>query len=179
MIELTDDRLLLRPPRLDDVEALFEAATESVSTVGRWLPWCHAGYQREESVAWINTCRAGWDRGEMYPFFIFDRQTNRLEGGCAINELDRPRLRANLGYWVRASDHRRGIATAAARLAARFAFDELGFKRLEIVAALGNAASQRVATKLGATREGLLRNRLRVGDVQHDAYGYSLIPGDV
>ncbi|HEX3870643.1 MAG TPA: GNAT family protein [Pirellulales bacterium] len=177
-MQLTDDRLVLRPPKLDDVDALYEAARESISTVGRWLPWCHANYQREESIAWINTCRRAWDTSESFPFFIFDAATLRLLGGCSINEIDRPRLRANLGYWVRGADQGRGIATATARLAARFAFQTLGMQRVEIVAAIDNIASQCVAKKLGATREGLLRNRLRIGQSQTDAYGYSLIPGD-
>ncbi|HEY5313603.1 MAG TPA: GNAT family protein, partial [Pirellulales bacterium] len=61
----------------------------------------------------------------------------------------------------------------------RFALETLAMQRVEIVAAVENLASQRVAAKLGAVREGLLRNRLRIRDMPHDAYGFSLIPGDV
>jgi RimJ/RimL family protein N-acetyltransferase len=35
-----------------------------------------------------------------------------------------------------------------------------------------------VAEKAGATREGLLRQRLKIGDVWHDAVMFSLIPED-
>jgi RimJ/RimL family protein N-acetyltransferase len=51
--------------------------------------------------------------------------------------------------------------------------------RVEIVAAVGNLASQRVAEKVGAIREGCARNRCRAAGVQHDAFVYSVIPGDV
>lgn len=178
-VELHDDRVLLRAPRAGDAAALCQAALESVDDVGRWLPWCHAGYARQDAEAWIDACQTAWQCEESYPFFIFDRCDRMLVGGCALNEIDRPRLRANLGYWIRSSRMGQGLATAAARLAARFALETLSMQRIEIVAATGNLASQRVAAKLGAMREGLLRNRLRIRDMPHDAYCFSLIPSDV
>ena len=69
----------------------------------------------------------------------------------------------------------RGVATAAARLAVRFAFEELGLIRLEITVALRNSASQRVAEKVGAVREGLLRKRLFINGQSEDALIYSLL----
>jgi ribosomal-protein-serine acetyltransferase len=62
------------------------------------------------------------------------------------------------------------------RLAARFGFEELKLRRIEIVVAVGNEASQRVAEKAGAKREGVLRNRLVVGDAAHDTMMNSFIP---
>jgi RimJ/RimL family protein N-acetyltransferase len=85
---------------------------------------------------------------------------------------------ANLGYWVRSSATKRGVASAATRLIARFGFRELGFQRLEIVAATGNGASQRAAEKAGATREGVLRKRLLINGQPHDAVLYSLVAED-
>jgi RimJ/RimL family protein N-acetyltransferase len=150
-----------------------------VGDVSRWLPWCHAAYTHADAEAWISACMLAWQREESYPFFIFDSAGRQLLGGCALNEIDRPRLRANLGYWIRSSRARCGLATAAARLVARFALETLAMQRVEIVAAVDNLASQRVATKLGAVCEGLLRNRLRIRDMAFDAYGYSLIPADI
>jgi RimJ/RimL family protein N-acetyltransferase len=178
-VELTSQRLLLRPPGLDDGEQLYQAAVESVDLVGRWLPWCHAQYDRSEGRAWIEACLAAWHREESYPFFIFDRRDRQLLGGCGLNEIDRLRLRANLGYWVRSSRMGQGVATAAARMVARFGLETLCMQRLEIVAAVDNSVSQRVAEKLGAMREGRLRNRLRIRDIPHDAFVYSLIPSDL
>ncbi|HWB00730.1 MAG TPA: GNAT family protein [Pirellulales bacterium] len=178
-VQLSDSLVLLRPPRSDDADAMVAAARESAASVGRWLPWCHANYAKHESLAWIDAVRAAWEANEAFSFLIFDRGNGLLQGGCAINEIDRLRLRANLGYWVRSSAQGRGVATAAARLAARFAIEKLAMQRIEIVAAVGNVASQRVAVKLGATYEGRWRNRLRIGETQTDAHGYSIIPSDV
>ena len=131
-VELTRQWLTLRPPTLDDCEALYAAAIESVDMVGRWLPWCHAGYTRAESRAWIEACIGSCQREESYPFFIFDRRDWQLLGGCGLNEIDRLRLRANLGYWIRSSRMGHGVATAAARMLVRFGLGNT------VLAAVGN-----------------------------------------
>jgi ribosomal-protein-serine acetyltransferase len=85
---------------------------------------------------------------------------------------------ANLGYWVRSSATRRGIATRAARLVGEFAVKQVGLLRAEIVVAVGNKPSLRVAEKCGAKREGVLRNRLIVREQVLDAVMHSLTPQD-
>ena len=86
---------------------------------------------------------------------------------------------ANLGYWVRTSATGKGIASRATRLVAGFAFEELKLQRVEIMAAVGNIASQRVAEKAGAIREGVLRKRLLNDDRPLDAVLFSLIEEDL
>jgi RimJ/RimL family protein N-acetyltransferase len=49
---------------------------------------------------------------------------------------------------------------------------------VEIVMAVKNTASQRVAEKAGAHYEGILHNRMVVGRNIFDAHMYSLIPQD-
>ena len=83
--------------------------------------------------------------------------------------------RANLGYWVRVDAANRGTATAAVGLLRQWAFQHTDLERLEIVVALGNLASQRVAAKSGATREGTLRRRLLLHGRHHDAALFSLV----
>ena len=83
-----------------------------------------------------------------------------------------------LGYWVRTSRLRQGIATRTTLLLARFGFEQVNLNRIEIVAALENRASQGVAKKVGATREGILRHRLLLHGHAHDAVLFSLIPQD-
>ena len=57
-------------------------------------------------------------------------------------------------------------------------FEHLNLIRAEIVVAVGNTASLRVAEKAGARREGILRNRMVVREMVYDAVIYSLIPQD-
>lgn len=164
----------IRPYAEDDAPFLYEAATESVDTVHRWLPWCRPGYSLDEARAWVAEQTAAFAKGKEYEFVIVS-PTGRFAGGCGIDLLDRNNRRANLGYWVRSSEAGRGAATDAARLAAAWAFETLALIRIEILAAVGNAGSQRVAEKAGAVREGVLRSRLLLHGVPHDAVLFSIL----
>ena len=143
-----------------DVPCLCEAARESSAEVSIWLPWCHGDYSMEESLEWILRSGKQWDEEREFHFGIFDSPSGALLGGVGLNEFRPEHRLANLGYWVRTAWTGRGVATAAARLAAQFGFEELLLDRIEILAASGNIRSQQVARKLGARNEGVLRNRL-------------------
>jgi ribosomal-protein-serine acetyltransferase len=176
---MTHFKIALRPYQLDDAPLLFEAASESIADIYPWMKWCHPGYSLAESEEWIPHCIAEREAGRAFDFVIHDQATGQFLGAVGINQINTLHQFANLGYWVRSSCAGHGIAVIATRLSARFGFEELGLKRIEIVAAVGNRRSQRVAEKAGATREGILRQRLHIGDAWHDAVMYSLLPKDL
>jgi ribosomal-protein-serine acetyltransferase len=158
----------------DDAEALCEAARESVGEVFRWLAWCHPGYSMADAVEWTRSRAARAADGSEHSFAIVGTD-GRFLGGCGLNQINRVHGFANLGYWVRTSATRRGAATEAVRQLAVFAFAQTDLDRLEIVCAVGNHASQRVAERAGAVREGVLRSRLLVHGQPVDAVMYSLV----
>ncbi len=176
--KLSDGTITIRAYGAGDAGALFAAVSESIAEVGAWLPWARPGYSREESVAWIASRAEAWHKGEAYDFVIEDARTGEFLGGCGINRLDGTNRCANLGYWVKTSRAGRGAATAAARLLASFGFSDLGLQRIEILAAVENRASRRVAEKLGAKQEGFLRRRFCLHGRPQDGVLYSLIAGD-
>lgn len=178
-LALVGPSLVLRPPGADDAEPFWEAVTESVPELSPWMAWCHEGYSREEARAWMETCAVAWDRAEAFDLLVTDRATGALLGACALNHLDHGNRRANLGYWVRTSACGRGVATEAAALAVHYGLGELGLGRIEIVAAVANKASQRVAEKLGAIREGVVRNRFCFHGTYVDGVLFSLVPADL
>ncbi|HEX2041707.1 MAG TPA: GNAT family protein [Acidimicrobiales bacterium] len=178
-LALRGPTVVLRPPREDDAQAVCEAVRESVAEVGAWLAWCHPAYDRDDALAWVQGSRGARARGEECAFVITDAWDGAVLGGCGLNQVDASSRRANLGYWVRSTATGRGVATQAAGLAAEFGLGVLGLARLEIVAATGNRASQRVAEKLGAVREGVLRARFWIAGEPVDGVLYSLVPGDL
>lgn len=178
-VRLTNDRLLLRAFQPDDVDTIYAAVCESLPELSRWLPWCRADYSRAETQEFLNQRGSAFrDQGE-HAFAILDRSSGRFLGATGVNQIDRHGRRANLGYWLRTDATGSGYATEAALMVARWAFDSLQLERIEIVAAIGNVASQRVAIRVGAVREGIARQRLRKGDLQHDAVLYSLVRSDL
>lgn len=171
--------LRLRPWRPDDAPALHEAVRESVASVGRWLPWCDAGYDLASAEAWIAQCRADWLTQEQFAFGVFDLGDGSLLGSVGLNQRNLRQRSAAAGYWVRQSRQQRGVATHALRLAAAFGFRQLGLVRLEIVVLPDNHASRRVAERSGARFEAIARQRLWMAGAAHDAAVYALVPPDL
>ena len=146
---------------------------ESVNELRPWMPWCHPAYSIEDSRTWLHSQVPAFETGTAFEFAIVSAEGAYL-GGCGLNALDTLNKRANLGYWVRSAWTRRGAATAAAERIRDWAFENTDLIRLEIVVAIGNVASLKVAEKAGAVREGTLHRRLLVHGVVHDAVMFSM-----
>ncbi|MFF3819681.1 GNAT family N-acetyltransferase [Streptomyces bluensis] len=159
--ELRGDGLRLRP---------WDA--ESDSDVQTWL----RGYSDPEFRRW-NTpvkpvdamedareslrLRAEWEaEGRCRSFCVTDAATGSPLGHIGVNEIDHFMRNARVGYWVLSEARGRRIATRALRLAARWAFTDLGMHRLELGHALGHDASCRIAERCGFPYEGTLRGAL-------------------
>ena len=164
----------VEPYELADAEDLVAAVLESVAEVGRWMGWFHPGYSLDEAQDWIRSQQELTRQGLAYEFAIRD-DAGRYLGGCGVNQVNKANRFANLGYWVRTSAMGRGVAPAAARLVAAEVFRGTDLMRLEIVCAVGNVRSQRVAERVGAMREGVLRRRLTILGGSSDAVMYSLV----
>lgn len=175
---LTDDVLTLRPFHLDDAQETYTAVRESLVELKPWMSWAHDGYSLQEAKDFIRITRARWEEGTLLAFVITDAKSGSVLGGLSLSHIHPVYHLCNLGYWVRTSRRGEGIAVRATRLAAQYAFEKVGLIRVEIVMAVNNAASRRVAEKAGAHYEGILRNRMVVGREIHDAHMYSLVPAD-
>jgi ribosomal-protein-serine acetyltransferase len=180
-IELKHDmgKVILRPPQMEDAEAIYEAVHVSVSELMPWMDWCSPDYSIEDTLGRLKTLPRIWDDGEAYDFAIIDAESSQLLGLCGINQIIRRHQFANLGYWVRSVRTGAGIATEAAQLLAQFGFQEVGLQRVEIVVGAENWASRRVAEKAGAQFEGVMRKRIKIGDRYIDAAMFSLLPDDL
>jgi len=65
------------------------------------------------------------------------------------------------------------------RAAAEWLLRDQAFNRVELFAATGNTASQRVAEKSGFVREGVARNSGFTHSGQQDMVMFSLVPADL
>lgn len=191
---LHDGVIALRPYRPEDAEPILAAVYESSDQVSPWLPALSTDMPLIEVTSYIAIQNHLSENGEAYNFVIQDHgggknaggrnagggknAEGQILGGVGLTQINQRHRFANLYYWVRTSRTGEGIASRAVRLAARFAFVEAGLARVEIVAAVENLPSQRVAEKAGAHREGVLRKRIALPGKLHDAVIYSLIPED-
>lgn len=149
--------LRLRPWAIADAEALREAIDEDVEHLRPWLTWtleepATLVRTRERLRQWVERVREG--RAIRFAITPVDEPAHIL-GGAHLNWRERPAA-YDLGYWVRASAARQGIATAAAASLIVHAFDKLDQPRLILHCDIANERSAAMAERLGFrfTREG-------------------------
>jgi len=131
----------------------------------------------EDAEKWATAQALAFKQGNEYEFVVTEGK-GRFLGGCGLNHINAIDRIANLGYWVRTSEMGRGIAQQAVLKVVEFAFKETNLERLEIVCAVENRASQRVAEKSGAVREGVARGRIYLHGQARDAVVYSILRTD-
>jgi RimJ/RimL family protein N-acetyltransferase len=179
--EITAGPLVLKKLEPDLAPLLWEAAAASCSPAfTRFAPWCHPAYSLVDSEQFIRQSEADWAQESAFQFAILDAATGAFCGGIGLNQPNRVHGLYNVGYWVRPSRQRQGIAGRATQALAQAVFADLpAVHRLELLTLPDNIASQRTARAAGAKHEGLLRQRLRVGTGVHDAILFSLVRADV
>ena len=162
-----------------DLDPLFDAVRESIPEISPWLPWCHSDISKEELAGFIQISLGGWKDQSQFQFAILDANAGTFLGGISLNHWAKSNRLANMGYWVRTSATKCGVASEAVRLVAAFGFHDLGLSRIEIAAIPSNVASRRVAERAGAKFEAVVRNRLVMHGNAYDAALYSIVPADI
>ena len=179
-IELSDGTIAIRTHKPSDVHPYFEAIQESIAEISRHLSWCHQNYAIEEARMWTEkTVPTLWQQQSEYRFVITDAITGSILGGCGLDEVNWVNQTANLGYWVRTSRTRQGVATAASRLLARFGFEKLQLKRIDVVTSAKNVPSARVIEKLNPSEKKQVKNSSFAEGNAPDTIVFSLFPQNI
>jgi RimJ/RimL family protein N-acetyltransferase len=161
-----------------DAQEFQVAVLESVVHLSRWLSWCTSNYSIGDATEWVRSATDTWESGTDYRFVIEDAETFQILGTVGINQVVPQHKIGNLGYWVRNSAIDQGVCTESARQVVVFAFEKLGFKRIELHILTDNDASNAVASKLGGKYEGIFRNKLYYKGESLPAKCYSIVPSD-
>lgn len=173
---LAGGRLVLRPPTADDAGAVTAACQDP--EIQRWTT-VPSPYTERDALAWIASTAEAWERGRNLELLVTDRSSGELLGSIRLFHLTGDRAIGELGYWVAPEARGRGVAADAAALVARWGMEHLGLARVQILAAVGNQASQRVAEKAGFTREGTLRSYVELKGERQTYAIFSLLPSDL
>jgi RimJ/RimL family protein N-acetyltransferase len=163
--ELTAGDLLLRPWRADDVDAYWAALQEPGGRL-----W-HAGtLTSRDAVAATLARRRDWSTGDHASWCAVAAGTGALLGSLAVHHIDAAAQEAEIGYWTAPAARGRGLAVRAVEAICRWGFTgPLALHRIQLVHAVENVPSARVAEKAGFTREGRLRQSHRYDDGEwHD-----------
>ena len=173
---ISDGVVVLRLPSDADVPAIVAACQDP--EIPRWTR-VPRPYGEGEARGWLAQEAQSRADGEMLGLVVVDAEDGRLLGSAGIVHIDRDEGRCELGYWMAREARGRGVATRAVRLLSRWALDTLPVDRIEIHAEPDNAASRRVAERVGFTLEGVLRSYFVNKGVRRDAASYSLLRGEL
>jgi RimJ/RimL family protein N-acetyltransferase len=172
---ISTDRLLLRPFRPDDVDAVYRACQDD--DLQRWLTALPSPYTREAAVEFVTGISprgqaAGTDLG------CAIEVDGELVGSCGAHHLTTGRLGPEIGYWIAPWARRKGYAAEAARALADWALAH-GAPRVHLYTDVDNSASQGVARRAGFTAEGTVRSCLDYRDGSRaDAVLFGRVAGD-
>jgi RimJ/RimL family protein N-acetyltransferase len=167
-VELRDGDLTLRPFTLDDVPAITQACQDP--EILHWIPVIPRPYTEADAHSFVTAEDLG------HQFAIVEQGGLIGSIGMRVNQFGT----GHIGYWCAKEARGRGLTPRALRLVARFGLEELGLGRLELITDPDNVASQRVAEKVGFTREAVLRSHLLHPDGRRrDSVMFSLLPGEL
>ena len=162
--------IYLRAPAAADFEAWAALRTASRAFLEPWEPlWPGDDLTRGAFRRRIRRYADEIRSDSAYPMFLFRSTDNALIGGLTLGLVRRGVAQAcTMGYWMGAAHAGHGHMTAAVGIACRFAFGELGLRRVEAACLPHNERSIRLLRRLGFTQEGLARRYLCIAGEWQD-----------
>jgi RimJ/RimL family protein N-acetyltransferase len=156
-VSLVGERVLLRPARPEDADAIAEGFRLDPS-MGAML-----GLEPEqENAEWLRGTFPSQDQDAeertSYWFVMDDLASGKLVGEIGLVGISRPNRRAGLSVLVMPEFRRAGVGREAIELLVTWAQNELDLHRVELHTLPENVAMQRLAEAAGFQREGILRD---------------------
>jgi N-acetyltransferase len=129
---------------------------------------------------YFDTALAEKKTGCSYPFAIYDKQHNQYAGCTRYGNISFPNKRVEIGWtWYHPELQRTGINKACKFLLLSFGFETLNLNRVELKTSILNLKSQGAMLKIGAVREGTLRQHMINEDgLVRDTVYFSFIKPD-
>lgn len=166
----------LEPLTVAHTDALWEAAKDP----GIWRLTGSRITSPEEARSYVATALR-WQREETgLPFVIVHRASGEVAGSTRYGTIVPEHRRLEIGWtWLSPKWHRTGMNRESKLLLLGYAFEVLGYNRVEIKTDVLNTVSRRAIERLGATLEGVFRSHMitPAGRVRDTAY-YSIIASE-
>ena len=146
---LNTERLTLRPPSENDVNALFELMSDNNITT--FLTWeAHKNIETTKSVVKSLITSQNENRGYHWCICL----NNKIIGLVSLIDVKRTIRtwtlnRAELSYWIGSNYQRKGYATEASKAILNFGLINLKLHKIVIAHATENMESQSICKKLG------------------------------
>lgn len=161
-IILTGDVIRLEPLSLDHVPDLTVAAQDE--SIWRYMRY---GMLRteEQMQAWVSFLLERQAAGTDLPLAVYHLKDEKVVGATRYMDIQPWNRSLEIGgTWYAIAYQRSPVNTEAKYLLLRHAFEGLGCVRVQLKTDVRNLRSQQAIERLGATREGVLRDHMILPD---------------
>lgn len=175
---IQSDRLILRPLRPDDADAMHIAMSDA-PLMTYWSSGPHKNVQETRDYITVNATEAQyrtWAITLKEDGTIDEKLKDEALGWVVL--LDRRQSVKEIGYILRASHHGRGIAREAVHAIIQYGFDILDLRKIIADTDPDNIASNRVLTDMGFQKEGYMREEWETHLGVRDSLLWGLLRSD-
>lgn len=154
--------MILRNWAQADIPDLIEGLNDL--NVARWLAFVPHPYTRQDAERWIQHCAKSAEVGPNptgYELAIELKFERKVIGGVSLTRVSQLHGTAGGGIWLNAKYQGHGYGKEAFGEKNRFAFEDLGLRRLENGFFKGNHASRAMQERFGYRLEGEKRRAYR------------------
>ena len=170
---LTEGETALRAWRDSDLAPLTAACQDPEISLWTRVPY---PYGAADARAYLFQRHDSLRAGLAAPFaLVAAADRDHLLGSISLMRFSWRHARAEVGYWLAKEARGQGHVTRGVRLITAWGFRSLGLQRIDLMAAAGNPASQRVAERCGFTREAVLRSYLQGKEGRQDMVAFGLL----
>ena len=173
MRELETERLILRRVRFDDVYDYYERIGSDGEVTKYMLFEPHQDIG--ESLASIEKTLERYEEGGFYSWAIALKEDDGLIGRFDLLRFDEEQESCSFAYMLAKQWWGCGYATEAMKEVFRFAFEELGVRKITGDHMAPNGASGAVMRKAGMTKTGVIPGKYEKHGQVHDAVCYELV----
>lgn len=157
-IILENERVLLRPLCYTDLSLLAHYVEQEPSLWKYSLSTIHTKVDLEN---YIHNAIEAREKQYSYAFIVYDKLMNAFVGSTRFYDIQLNTQTAHIGYtWYSKKVWGSKLNENCKFLLLEFAFDQIGFERIEFRADYNNKRSIAAMQKIGCTIEGVLRNHL-------------------
>jgi len=158
-ISLESERALLRPLELVDEQALQGVADDD----SLWIYGLQDLSKPLELRKYIISAIADRQNGTTAVWVIIDKMTNKVAGCTRIADISWKDERGQIGWtWIGRDFQGSGLNKEMKYLMLTYGFEVLGLNRIEFKADERNHKSSQALLGIGATREGVLRQHIKI-----------------
>jgi len=164
------------------LEPMTEAHIPGLAEIGVGQPfWDFMVYGRMETAddmrGWVQDILSRAEKGKDLPFVAIQLESGRVAGATRyMNIMPNDRGLEIGGTWYGPEFQRTVVNTECKYLLLSHAFETLGCIRVQLKTDLRNQRSQKAIERIGAVKEGVLRNHMILpnGHYRHSVY-YSIL----